>query len=138
MTYMGMRERYGDWDDYFQGAADESIALDKKPLAHLDAIDTDILDQGASLSLTLYRQRLQNSIDNVQWRYHRYPVNQMRGVRSGVPSSLINQHLIANLEEVQAYIARIKGVPILIADVIKDLKVRQENGVVAPQLCLYS
>ncbi|MFT7367183.1 MAG: hypothetical protein ACI927_000378, partial [Oceanospirillaceae bacterium] len=60
MTYMGMRERYGEWDDYSQDAADKSIALDKKQLAQLDAIDTDTLDQSASLSHTLYRQRLQN------------------------------------------------------------------------------
>jgi len=133
MTYMGMRERYGEWDDYSQDATDKSIALDKKQLAQLDALDTNTLDQSASLSLTLYRQRLKNSIDDEQWRYHRYPVNQMRGMHSGVPSFLINQHLIANLEEAQAYIARINGVPILIADMVKDLKIRQENGVVAPQ-----
>ena len=133
MTYMGMRERYSEWDDYSQEAADESIARDKKHLAQLDAIDADSLDQSASLSLTLYRQRLQNSIDDVRWRHHRYPVNQMRGMHSGIPSFLINQHLIANLEEAQAYIARINGVPVLIADVIKDLRIRQENGILAPQ-----
>jgi len=133
MTYMGMRERYSEWDDYSQEAADESIARDKRQLAQLDAIDADSLDQSASLSLTLYRQRLQNSIDDVRWRHHRYPVNQMRGMHSGIPSFLINQHLIANLEEAQAYIARINGVPVLIADVIKDLRIRQENGVLAPQ-----
>ena len=133
MTYMGMRERYSEWDDYSQEAADESIARDKKHLAQLDAIDADSLDQSASLSLTLYRQRLQNSIDDVRWRHHRYPVNQMRGMHSGIPSFLINQHLIANLEEAQSYIARINGVPVLIADVIKDLRIRQENGILAPQ-----
>ena len=133
MTYMGMRERYSEWDDYSQEAADESIARDKRQLAQLDAIDADSLDQSASLSLTLYRQRLQNSIDDVRWRHHRYPVNQMRGMHSGIPSFLINQHLIANLEEAQAYIARINGVPVLIADVIKDLRIRQENGILAPQ-----
>ena len=133
MTYMGMRERYGEWDDYSQDAADESIVLDKKQLAQLNALDAASLDNDTLLSLSLYRQRLQNSIDDVQWRYHRYPVNQMRGMHSGIPSFLINQHLIANLEEAQAYIARINGVPVLIAEVIKDLVSRQEKGILAPQ-----
>lgn len=133
MTYMGMRERYGEWDDYSQDAADESIVLDKKQLAQLNALDAASLDSDTLLSLSLYRQRLQNSIDDVQWQYHRYPVNQMRGMHSGIPSFLINQHLIANLEEAQAYIARINGVPVLIAEVIKDLVSRQEKGILAPQ-----
>lgn len=133
MTYMGMRARYSEWDDYSQEAADESIARDKRQLAQLDAIDEASLDQRTSLSLRLYRQRLQDSIDDVRWRHHRYPINQMRGMHSGIPSFLINQHLIANLEEAQAYIARINGVPVLIADVIKDLRIRQQNGVLAPR-----
>ena len=133
MTYMGMRERYSEWDDYSQEAADESIARDKRQLAQLDAIDEASLDQRTSMSLRLYRQRLQDSIDDVRWRHHRYPINQMRGMHSGIPSFLINQHLIANLEEAQAYIARINGVPVLIADVIKDLRIRQQNGVLAPR-----
>ena len=133
MTYMGMRARYSEWDDYSQEAADESIARDKRQLAQLDAIDEASLDQRTSLSLRLYRQRLQDSIDDVRWRHHRYPINQMRGMHSGIPSFLINQHLIANLEEAQAYIVRINGVPVLIADVIKDLRIRQQNGVLAPR-----
>ena len=55
MTYKGMGEWYGERDDYSQDAVDESIAVDKKRLAQLDAIDTETLNQGASLSLTLYR-----------------------------------------------------------------------------------
>ncbi|MFB1035335.1 MAG: hypothetical protein QMC38_08295, partial [Sinobacterium sp.] len=66
MTYMGMRERYGEWDDYSQDAADESIVLDKKQLAQLNALDAASLDSDTLLSLSLYRQRLQNSIDDVQ------------------------------------------------------------------------
>ncbi|MFB1035334.1 MAG: DUF885 family protein, partial [Sinobacterium sp.] len=54
-------------------------------------------------------------------------------MHSGIPSFLINQHLIANLEEAQAYIARINGVPVLIAEVIKNLVSRQEKGILAPQ-----
>ncbi len=133
MTYMGMRERYDEWDDYSQEAADESIVKSEKQLARLKTVAAEGLEKGTALSLTLYRQRMENGLADVEWRYHRYPVNQMRGMHAGIPSFLINQHLIANLEEAQAYIARVKGTAQLLADVIIDLNVRADKGVLAPQ-----
>ncbi|MGB2359578.1 MAG: DUF885 domain-containing protein [Porticoccaceae bacterium] len=133
MTYMGMRERYGEWDDYSQEAYDRWVARSENQLQQLQAMDPGQLDKSSGLSLTLYKQRLQNSLDDRQWRYHRYPVNQMRGMHAGIPSFLINQHLIANLEEAQAYIARVNGTSQLLADVIVDLNIRADKGVLAPQ-----
>lgn len=133
MTYMGMRERYGEWDDYSQEAGDESIVKTQAQLARLEALDAQQLDRATQLSLTLYKQSMQNGLDDVQWRYHRYPVNQMRGMHAGIPSFLINQHLIANLEEAEAYISRVKGTAQLLADVIVDLNIRADKGILAPE-----
>ena len=133
MTYMGMRERYDEWDDYSQEAYDRWVARSENQLQQLQAMDSSQLDKTTGLSLTLYKKRLQNSLDDRQWRYHRYPVNQMRGMHAGIPSFLINQHLIANLEEARAYIARVNGTSQLLADVIVDLNIRADKGVLAPQ-----
>ena len=133
MTYLGMRERYDEWDDYSQVATDKSIARSENHLAQLQAIDASTLDKSTALSLALYTQRLENGLADVQWRYHRYPVNQMRGMHAGIPSFMINQHLVANVEEAQAYIARIKGTEQLLADVIVDLNLRADKGVIAPE-----
>ena len=133
MTYMGMRERYDEWDDYSQEAYDRWVARSENQLQQLQAMDPGQLDKSSGLSLTLYKQRLQNSLEDRQWRYHRYPVNQMRGMHAGIPSFLINQHLIANLEEARAYIARVNGTSQLLADVIVDLNIRADKGVLAPQ-----
>ena len=133
MTYLGMRERYDEWDDYSQAATDKSIARSENHLAQLQAIDASTLDKSTALSLALYTQRLENGLADVQWRYHRYPVNQMRGMHAGIPSFMINQHLVANVEEAQAYIARIKGTEQLLADVIVDLNLRADKGVIAPE-----
>ncbi|MGB2042200.1 MAG: DUF885 domain-containing protein, partial [Porticoccaceae bacterium] len=116
-----------------QEAYDRWVARSENQLQQLQAMDPGQLDKSSGLSLTLYKQRLQNSLDDRQWRYHRYPVNQMRGMHAGIPSFLINQHLIANLEEAQAYIARVNGTSQLLADVIVDLNIRADKGVLAPQ-----
>ena len=133
MTYMGMRERYDEWDDYSQEAYDRWVARSENQLQQLQTMEPSQLEKSTGLSLTLYKQRLQNSLDDRQWRYHRYPVNQMRGMHAGIPSFLINQHLIANLEEARAYIARVNGTSQLLADVIVDLNIRADKGVLAPQ-----
>lgn len=133
MTYLGMRERYDEWDDYSQEAFDSDIAMAKKHLEMLRAIDSDSLDQSAALSLKLYTQRLENRLADAEWRYHYYPVNQMFGVHSSIPSFLINQHLIADVDEAQDYIARVKGVPEVLDDLIEDLNLRAEKGIIAPE-----
>ena len=93
MAYLGMRERYDEWNDYSQASFDRSVAMSKDQLARLRAIDAEGLDKSEALSLTLYSQRLENGLADIQWRYHGYPVNQMFGVHSSIPSFLINQHL---------------------------------------------
>jgi uncharacterized protein (DUF885 family) len=133
MAYLGMRERYDEWDDYSQADFDKNLAISKDQLARLQTIDTELLDPSAALSLTLYRQRLENGLADAQWRYYSYPVNQMFGVHSSIPSFLINQHLIANTAEAEAYIARVRAVPEVLGHVIEDLNIRAEQGIIAPK-----
>ena len=133
MTYLGMRERYDEWDDSSEQAFEDSVALSKKHLELLNEIDAEDLDKQTALSLTLYKQRLENGLSDIKWRYHGYPVNQMFGTHSSIPSFLINQHLIANAEEAKAYIARVKAVPEVIDDLIADLNLRADMGIIAPK-----
>lgn len=133
MTYLGMRERYDEWDDSSEQAFEDSVALSKKHLELLNDIDAEDLDKQTALSLTLYKQRLENGLSDIKWRYHGYPVNQMFGTHSSIPSFLINQHLIADAEEAKAYIARVKAVPEVIDDLIADLNLRADKGIIAPK-----
>ncbi|MDG1311770.1 MAG: DUF885 domain-containing protein [Porticoccaceae bacterium] len=133
MAYLGMRERYDEWDDYSQASFDDSVAMTEKHLATLSEIDAESLDKSAALSLTLYIQRLETGLADTKWRYHGYPVNQMFGVHSSIPSFLINQHLIANVQEAEAYIARVNGVPEVLGHVVEDLNIRADKGIIAPK-----
>ena len=133
MTYMGIRERYDEWDDYSQASYDRNLAMSKDHLARLESIDGQAVDATAALSLTLYRQRLEHGLADSQWRYHGYPINQMFGVHSSIPSFLINQHLIANVSEAEAYIARVRAVPEVLGHVVEDLNIRADRGIIAPK-----
>ena len=133
MTYLGMRERYDEWDDNSEQAYQDSVALTQKHLETLKAIDASALDKVSALSLKLYKQRLENGLEDTQWRYHGYPVNQMFGTHSSIPSFLINQHLIANKDEAKAYVARVKAVPLVLDELISDLSIRADKGIIAPK-----
>jgi len=133
MTYLGMRERYDEWDDNSEQAYQDSVALTEKHLETLKAIDASALDKVSALSLKLYKQRLENGLEDTQWRYHGYPVNQMFGTHSSIPSFLINQHLIANPDEAKAYVARVKAVPLVLDELISDLSIRADKGIIAPK-----
>lgn len=90
-TYMGIKQDYDKWDDMGDEADALELVRTKKQLAAVKQLDATKLDPQTSLSLKLLVQNLQNDIDDYQWRYHNYPVNQMRGaILWSPPSRLTN------------------------------------------------
>lgn len=132
-TYLGIKKDYDKWYDYSQANLDKELAIAKTNLAQLQRINKDTLDTQTQLSLRLLIQRLENSIADDKWRFHNYPVNQMRGVHSQVPAFLINQHSISNVKEARDYISRVKGAEKLMVQLIEQLKLREAKGIIAPK-----
>ena len=133
MTYLGMRERYDEWDDRSDAARDKQLEMTKRHLAIVKAIDQSNLNDAAKLNIAMFIEQSEQQIEADKWRYHSYPINQMRGVHSMIPSFLINQHLIADSAEAQAYIGRIAHSTGVIDQLLEQLKVREEKGIVPPK-----
>ena len=133
MTYLGMRERYDEWDDRSDAARDKQLEMTKRHLTIVKAIDQSNLNDAAKLNIAMFIEQSEQQIEADKWRYHSYPINQMRGVHSMIPSFLINQHLIADSAEAQAYIGRIAHSTGVIDQLLEQLKVREEKGIVPPK-----
>lgn len=131
-TYLGIKDDYGKWDDNSEQAAAEELEITKQNLTALKAFDYDALDEQTKISYMLAEQQMQNSIDNHKWRYHNYPVNQMFGMHSNIPSFLINQHGVKSLDDANAYVSRLNGVDTVIEQLISGLKIREDKGIIAP------
>ena len=116
-TYMAIKQDYDKWDDISDARAEEDLELAKTNLAKVKKIDVSKLDPQTALSHQLMVQQLQDQIADYKWRYHNYPVNQMFGMHSMVPSLLINQHQITDKSDAEAYISRISGVKDLFIEV---------------------
>ena len=132
-TYMGIKKDYGKWDDGSEARALKDHQQTKDDLVTLNAINRDLLDDSTKVSYDLKKQELEESIADFKWRYYNYPVNQMFGTHSMIPAFLINQHQISDVTDAKAYISRLNGVTNVIDQLIKDLEVRADKGIIAPK-----
>ncbi len=133
-TYLGMKTNYDKWDDISDAGVATELALTKRQLADMiDNIDYAALTGQTKLSYELAKKSLERDIADQKWRYYNYPVNQMFGLQSQVPSFLINMHQVSELAHAEAYVGRLNGVEAMFDQLIEQLKTRESLGIVAPQ-----
>ena len=132
MTYLGIKDRYGEWDDISDDAKDRELEILKSQLKKALKIDLSAASDSDKLSVKMFIDQLERRIEADKWRYHNYPVNQMRGKHSQIPSFLINQHSIDNESDARAYIDRVKAVPVVIDELINQLEIRAKKEIIMP------
>jgi len=132
-SYLGIKDDQDKWDDISDEQAKEDLALTKKHLEQVKAIDESKLNEQTKISWMLMKQSLENDIADFKWRHHNYPVNQMFGMHSQVASLLINQHGIGSVDDAEDYIARLNGLPGLFDQLAENLELRAEKGIIAPK-----
>ncbi|HNP19643.1 MAG TPA: DUF885 domain-containing protein [Fulvivirga sp.] len=133
-SYLGIKTDYDKWDDISDERAAEDLAITKDELKYLvDSIDRSRLDKQGKISYDLFKKDAEDNINNFKWRFYNYPVNQMFGMHSQVPSFLINIHQVKDSSDAAAYVARLKGVSHLFDQLITGLKTREDNGIVPPK-----
>jgi len=132
-THLGIKNDYGKWDQRGEEADARSLARTERHLTQLKQINVTKLNEQTRLSFNLLKQKLKQEIDDYQWRFHNYPVNQMHGGHTMIASFLINQHQIDNQSDAEAYISRLKGVPEYLNQLERALEIRAEKGIIAPR-----
>lgn len=130
---LGIKKDYGKWHDLSEKNSKKELEFAKENLLRIKTIDINSLDVQTKLSHRLLVQRLENSIADYQWRFHTYPVNQMRGTHSQVPAFLINKHSISSVKEANDYISRIIGAEKLMSQLVEQLQLREAKGIIAPK-----
>ena len=133
-TQLGMKTDYDKWDDLSDENDQEELEITKQKLQWLtDSINYDLLDDQTKISYDLFVINAEDDIRNFGYRFHNYPINQMFGLHSNIPSFLINMHRITEQSDAEAYIKRIEGTGPLFDQLIENLKIREEKGIVPPQ-----
>ena len=132
-TYLGIKTDYDKWQNLSEENSAKELEFAKEALQRIQVIDIDKLDKQTKLSYQLLSQKLEQQIADYQWRHHNYPVNQMFGVHSQIPALLINQHSIKDSKQAHDYIARVKNAKLLLEQLIDQLKIRENKGIIAPK-----
>lgn len=133
-TYLGIKDNQDKWDDLSEAAQEKSLTLKKQQLASLqEMINTNLLDSQTLLSYQLFTESLQNDIDDYQWRYHSYPVNQMHGQHTMLPAMLINMHQISDVKDAEDYIARLTATPLFFEQLSQQIIIRAEKNILPPK-----
>ncbi|MGM0933192.1 MAG: DUF885 domain-containing protein [Bacteroidota bacterium] len=132
-TRLGYKSNYDKWDDFSHLKYAEDLKKAKKRLEYLKTVDVEALNEETRLSFRLYKQQIENEIADYDYRFYNYPVNQMHGYQSELPAFLINMHRIDSVSDARDYISRLEGFPGLIEDIIGNIKIREQNGIVPPK-----
>lgn len=132
-TRLGIKTDYGKWDSLSEAHVLEDKALSEAQLKQLLAVDKSLLSPANALNYRLMEEKLRSDIAFFPWRDHNYPLNQMFGWHSGIPSTLINLHVITDLSDANAYISRLQNVSGLLDELIVGLKRRADKGIIAPK-----
>lgn len=133
LTRLGRKERQGELNDISEAHRLKNLEEVKKDLAELLKFDTNKLDEQTKLSYRLYKRRLEREIKYAKYDHYSYPVNQMHGIQSELPSFMLNMHQIENKEDALAYVSRLNAIKPLFDQLIENLKIRADKGIIVPK-----
>ena len=133
LTQLGRKQGMDQWDDLSEEFSQETLKLNQQQLRRLETLDYEKLDDSTALSYDLLKQSLEDDIEDFQWRLYDYPVNQIFGTHANVPSLLINQHRVTDLDSAIAYIARLNAVPLYFDQLIEGINARSKANIIPPK-----
>jgi uncharacterized protein (DUF885 family) len=133
-SYYGIKTHYDQLEDLSDAKAAADLAVWQADLATLQRdFKFDALDAPTQLSWKLFEREVARETEEYQFRYDVYPVSQMRGIHAQIPTFLINIHKIDNVKDAEAYIARLNAIPKAFDQLLVNLRLREDKGVVPPR-----
>ena len=132
-TYMGGKKDYDKWNDESEAMMEKERQVAEAELKELKSINFDALDEQTKLSYRLFKERKENELEDYEFRFHNYPVNQMFGRHAEMPGLLINMHAIADVSDAKAYISRVRQMNEQLQELSRALSKRRELGITAPK-----
>lgn len=134
MTFLGRKDRYSELGDFSEEGAKEQldwrIAATKEMKSRFDY---DKLNADAKLSYDIWAYQTEQAEKGWEFRNNDYSFNQMSSAHSFLPTFLISFHRVESLEDMQAYIARVKATPEALWHVIDSARAAAKKGVRPPR-----
>jgi uncharacterized protein (DUF885 family) len=131
---LGLRVRYGEWDDRSEAGDLARRRLAERQLAELrETIDRRRLDGEGQLSWYLFADLQQRRIDGWRWRNHDYVFDHRSGPHTSAPAFLINTHRVESEADAEAYVSRLRGMLRRFATALERADRAEARGVMPPR-----
>jgi len=131
---LGIKERMSEWNDPSYEFALKEIEIISNEINEIKVnFDFNKLIDEEQLSYRLFLENSQNSIDQMEWWYHDYALTQMYGAHSGIPTFLINQHPIDNMNDANAYIKRVELSGNYLEKIMENTRESARRGILPPK-----
>ena len=111
----------------------ELLNKTKKNLETLRSYNRESQSKANLLNTDILDWFLATNVEGEPYFYYDYPVNQMFGVQSNLPSFLENSHKIRDVSDIEAYISRLSKFDTKFNQVLEGLKIRQDKGIIPPR-----
>lgn len=127
-------------------AFEDQIRADaRRGLELITSYDRGRLSYQEQLTYDIFSTYLRGIVDSGVFPYHLnnvmhlgpYPVNQLHGVQSEVPSFLESSHRIVSVKSAKNYVKRLRAITAKFDQVLESLKAREEIGAIPPPFCRY-
>ena len=110
--------------------------LDKTAEAAADMrelFDYDALDADHQLSYHLFEKNAEDDLAGRKWWDHNYTYTQMRGAHSAMPTFLMNQHKIKDVQDAENYLKRLETMGGVLNQHTNQAKAKFEKGIAPPK-----
>jgi len=139
LTELGLVEQFGinghnaRLTDASPRQTEKTSAWIRDNLDQLHAYDRARLDESERLSYDVLDYYLTSSVAGDKFRYHNYPVNQMFGVQSQLPTFMATMHPLRSEEDADYYVQRLSLFPRKFDQVLEGLKLRESMRILPPK-----
>jgi uncharacterized protein (DUF885 family) len=100
-----------DLDDASPAHEAEMAEMVKRDVDTLHRYDRNALDRNAQLSYDVLDYFLTIQVEGDRFRDHDFPINQLAGIQSSLPSFMAQTHQVNDKHDADTYIARLDKFP---------------------------
>ncbi len=115
--------------DAFQQEMNELVRND---LRILQSYDRSKQSPAQLLSTEILEWFLDDMIKGQEFQYHDYPVNQLSGEQSNLPTFMATMHVIEKQKDAENYITRLSKFGVKFDQVLEGLRIREQKGIIPP------
>ncbi|WP_370235244.1 MULTISPECIES: DUF885 domain-containing protein [Henriciella] len=137
LTFIGRKDRYGEIDDMTVEAMEEQLAWKAATVEEMKStFDYDKLTPEAKNSWDIWEYQYEQQKEGMKYVYNGFTFDQMNGPQAFLATFLIQFHRVESLEDMEAYISRIRASGRAGGQLLDHAKTAVEKGVQTPDFAL--